>query len=153
MTLGFIKKLSFPVLLMAVVSCGSYDDDTATGMSEESPGCPEFNSFETRLSSQLSFSGVKCEGEERADEYICDKGHWLITIDNLNSCTNEGICTKILVSPVVAELNESSVGRSPEYGCTYQMRPLSPVSVEQSELMLRYEVHVLPGHLPEVLPK
>ena len=136
------------MLLVSLIACGSDTDDSAKVVEvpeEESIECPDFDSFETRLRSNLLIAGERCED--------CQQDQWLVTIDNQNTCTSDGICTKIFVSPVISDLTESSVSLPPDLGCTYDMNPLGPLSSEQLEEMKKHEVRVLEGENPEVFLK
>lgn len=67
--------------------------------------------FSTRLNDTLSISGEKCRGNETTESYgngdLCNAGQYLISIDNVNFCTNN-ICTTNVVTPIVAELINSN---------------------------------------------
>lgn len=70
------------------------------------------SSFSTQINNKLSISGRVCSGGERAlglKNTICDKGQWLVTVDNMNVCSDEGMCTEIAVPSFVAELERADV--------------------------------------------
>lgn len=137
------------ILLVSLIACGSDSDDrnevVAESPEEETMECPYFDSFETRLRSNLLIAGERCQD--------CERDQWLITIDNQNTCTSDGICTKIYVSPVIAELTESSVSNPPQQGCIFDMNPEGPLSNDQLQVMEKHEVRVFDDREPEVFLK
>lgn len=160
-----MKVLLLFLVLQLSVACGSDDDDSdnvVIGTPEEQTAeCPDFHSFETRLRTNLLISGVECSGGEileipgeNGPEIIeCQRNQWLVTVDNQNTCTIDGVCTEIFVTPVVSNLTEASVSNPPERGCSYDIVPLGPLTPEQLQEVRQHEIRVPEEGVPEVIPR
>lgn len=140
MSFKLLLTLLLSLSLFTVVSCGSDDDDDSgpnPPLLEEGPGGPigSIRDFDTRLSPNLRISGQRCEGGETTNDpqhptQTCDRDEWLVTVDNDNTCTADGICTEIFVFPFVAELDRQEEEDTTEF-VYYEIEPESPV--EQDE--------------------
>ena len=99
-------------------------------------------SFNTKIHNNLSISGRICKGGERGfglDETICEKNQWLVTVDNMNVCSDEGMCTEIAVPPFVAELERANIITITTYAF-YDIVPTTPVSKDVSKILETYWV-------------
>lgn len=67
-------------------------------------------SFFQRLSPDLSLSGLRCKGGELSEvsERVCEKGQWLVMLDNINSCV-EDRCTELHVPAFIAKLKRIDI--------------------------------------------
>lgn len=100
--------MRFLLMLFLLSSCGD-----ETGYSNKNQGIPQeeqstdIRRFSTRLTNNLLISGERCFGGEQTDvegqTYTCTAGDYLVTVDNINSCTPEG-CTEVKVVPVIGSL-------------------------------------------------
>jgi hypothetical protein len=125
------------------------------------PLCPIETSFNTRLSDQLLISGVRCRGGETTQYidstgveriFICQKGQWLVTVDNVNTCAPNGGCTEIGVFPFVSVLKKTSDSSLPDQ-CTYLIKAVSPISDETRQDLNRYQVRFYDDQSPLVIPR
>lgn len=69
-------------------------------------------SFHTRIHNKLAISGNVCHGGETTnglDEEVCQKGQWLVNVDNINTCSDEGWCTEMAAPTFIAELDRANV--------------------------------------------
>lgn len=123
------------------------------------PECPGQTSFNTRLSNNLLISGFKCAGGETTEVvnsdgttrvFVCRQGQWMVTIDNINSCTPAGGCTEVGVTPVISVLDRTS-GSNPPEQCHYDMEPISPISPQQRLIMDHHEVIFYSDRDPRVI--
>ena len=95
------------LLLLLLFSCGDETGYSLTNnpVNEEEPS--SIQRFSTRLTNNLLISGVICQGGEQTDVegqvQTCTGGDYLVTVDNVNSCTPEG-CTDVYVVPIIASL-------------------------------------------------
>jgi hypothetical protein len=121
--------MPFVLILLFILSCG---DNTRRNnfpdqIQEETINPFPFNQFKTRLTNSLEISGVECLGGEVLEvsgEFVCDKGDWLITVDQQNRCTSMG-CTEIFVWPIIGSLTIASTTDTVIF---YNIIPLIPVS-------------------------
>jgi hypothetical protein len=100
------------------------------------------SSFNTKIHNKLSISGRLCKGGERGfglDEIICEKNQWLVTVDNMNVCSDEGMCTEIAVPPFVAELERANVITITTMAF-YDIVPANPVSKDLQKILQTYWV-------------
>lgn len=105
--------------------------------------------FATRLTSKLSISGHQCLGGEVAiaqmsgewSDYKCSAREWLITVDNLNYCSEEGYCTEIAVGPFIAKLKRSPLKKS-EFYIYHKIVPTIPVSPEVRWILRQHWLRV-----------
>ena len=129
-----MTKLMFTFVfasLIALQGCGHDDDDN------DSPGRQQqeenLGNFSTRLDNNLLIAGKKCDGNETTEyggqTYNCERDEWLVTIDNVNTCTDDGLCTEIGVPAIVAEFDIQEV-TAPEYAL-FKIDPESPVTPAQ----------------------
>lgn len=125
------------------------------------PACPVETEFETRLNNQLLIEGVRCRGGETTEVehddgtssvYVCRRGQWLVTVDNINTCTDEGLCTEIFVFPIITNLSRAG-NSNPPYQCTYNFWPRSPASHEQRRIMRDHQVRFSRDTEPVVIRK
>ncbi|MCM2349256.1 MAG: hypothetical protein NDI69_04490 [Bacteriovoracaceae bacterium] len=123
------------------------------------PECPAQTAFNTRLSNNLLIRGVKCTGGETTEVinndgtvrvFVCRPGQWLVTVDNINTCSPAGGCTEIGVAPVISVLERTS-GSNPPEQCHYEMEPISPVTPDQRQIMDHHEVIFYDDRDPQVI--
>lgn len=143
------KKLLLMSSLILLFACGSDDDDEDL-VNIELPQEEEVESFSTRLSSTLLIAGTRCEGNETTIdatgmEVGCEKDNWLITIDNVNTCSADStICTEVAVTPIVAELDRNDRIDVSDESTFFEIDPVSAVTPEQSEIaddyLVRFEL-------------
>lgn len=95
--------------------------------------------FHTQIHEQLSVSGVICRGGETVygSEKECLKGEWLVTVDNLNLCSRDGICTQIHVSPFIAKLQKADVISITTISF-YDVIPLTPITEDVALVLETY---------------
>ncbi len=155
----FFVVLSFVV----VVACGgdgydSEDDDDNDIQNDQFPQEENVTDFSTRLTTNLLIAGKKCQGTETTTDaggatVTCARDQWLITLDDANTCTPEGICTEIAVVPFVAELDRSDRIELPSF-TYFQIDPLSAVTQAQEDkiddFLVRFD---LQEENAEVVPK
>lgn len=129
-------KTLFFLFTFMVVSCS---DDTGYSLTnnptnEEEPRVP-IVTFSTRLTNNLLISGVRCNGGEQTDvqgqTFTCLSGDYLVTVDNINTCTPEG-CTEVQVVPVIAALLGTGGDASTAF---YDIRPSIPVTSLQAAIL------------------
>lgn len=125
------------------------------------PACPVETNFSTRLNTELAISGVRCRGGETLEVqndngttsvYVCRTNQWLVTVDNVNTCTNDGICTEIDVPPAIANLRRSSNSNPPQQ-CTFNMNNTTPLSLEQRFYLNTHQVRFWSDRPPVVIPR
>lgn len=141
--------------LVMFVGCGSDDDDadrsTIPQQEEDTGGGNGDNGdgdgsqallrdFNTRLSPSLAVKGERCQGGETLEDpeapaETCDRDEWLVTIDNDNTCTENGdICTEIFVYPFIAKLDRSETRTTDQYNF-YRIDPESPIQQDEREVI------------------
>lgn len=145
-----MKKLSLILSLAALVSCGGdNDDDNDDLQNEQFPQEETVSSFSTRLSNNLLIAGTRCEGSETTTDsngatVTCARDQWLITVDNVNTCTPAGACTEIGVIPFVAELDREDRVTVPEY-TFFEIDPISSVTASQAntvdDYLVRFDIN------------
>lgn len=125
------------------------------------PLCPVETEFSTRLNNQLLIEGVRCRGGETtevlnedgsSDIFVCRRGQWLVTVDNINTCTDEGLCTEIFVFPVITSLIRAG-NSNPPAQCTFNFGPRSPASPSQRSIMNAHQVRFSRDTEPVVIRK
>lgn len=125
------------------------------------PACPVETAFSTRLNNQLLIGGVRCRGGETTEVlnedgssqiFTCRRGQWLVTVDNINTCTDDGLCTEIFVFPIITSLSRAGNSNPPEQ-CTFNFQPRSPASPSQRELMNEHQVRFSRDTEPVVIRK
>lgn len=139
------KHLALIISLSCLLACGSDDDDDEDLVNIELPQEEEIESFSTRLSPTLLIAGARCEGNEttidaNGAQVGCEKDNWLITIDNVNTCTPEGACTEVAVVPIVAELDRNDRIDISDESTFFEIDPVSAVTAIQSEIANDYLV-------------
>lgn len=139
-------NLTLIISLSILISCGSDDDDDEDLFNIQLPQEEEIGNFSTRLSPNLLIAGVRCEGNETTidatgAEVSCEKDKWLVTLDNVNTCTADGTtCTEVAVVPIVAELDRNDrIDVSDEF-TFFEIDPVSAVTATQSEIADDYLV-------------
>lgn len=108
-------------------------------------------SFATQINSQLSISGQKCKGDESSGvgHRICEAGQWLITLDNINHCSEDG-CTELFVPAFIAKLKRVNI-ITPTTIAFFEMIPKDRVSYQQRQILSRYWVQFNLNGAPVVL--
>jgi hypothetical protein len=163
-----MKTLSWKTLLMilalaSLTACGgdgynSDDDDDDDVTNEQFPQEENVNEFSTRLTPTLLIAGKRCEGTETTTDatgtnVTCAKDKWLVTLDDANTCTPQGLCTEIGVVPFVAELDRSDRIELPRF-TYFQIDPLSAVTPTQEDKIDDFLVKFdLQDENAEVVPK
>ena len=145
-----MKKMTVLLLLAALASCGGdNNDDDDNILNEQLPQEEEVKSFSTRLNNNLLIAGTRCEGAETTTDangatVTCQRDQWLITLDNVNTCTPEGACTEIGVIPFVAELDRDDRVTVPEF-TFFEIDPLSAVTPAQEntidDYLVRFDIN------------
>ena len=144
-----MKKLALILSLAALVSCGGDDDDNDDPENEQFPQEENVSSFSTRINNNLLIAGTRCEGSETTTDsggrtVTCARNQWLITLDNVNTCTPAGACTEIGVIPFVAELDRVDRVTVPEY-TFFEIDPISSVSATQAntvdDYLVRFDIN------------
>ncbi len=139
------KQMAMILSLCVLFSCGSDDDDSDDLVNLELPQEEEIGSFSTRLSPTLLIAGVRCEGNETTTDATgaqvgCEKDNWLVTIDDVNTCTTDGICTEVAVTPFVAELDRNDRVDVSDELTFFEIDPVSAVTPNQAEIANDYLV-------------
>lgn len=137
-----MKTRNTLVLFLTLLSLASCGEDYSGGDRDEAPTQQEETfgirpqSFSTRLSPTLLIAGVKCRGDETTEPngngVICQAEQYLISVDNVNICTN-GICTNNVVTPIVGELIDTNA-RTPGF-TVYEIDAKSPVTTIQENIL------------------
>jgi hypothetical protein len=94
--------------------------------------------FSTRLGPELLIAGERCEGSEfvvaGGRRVACERDQWLITIDNVNQCNPQGLCTNFAVQPIIAEREMIDILTVEQY-TFYRFNPVSPISEERRRVL------------------
>lgn len=141
------------LFLLVCVSCGDYSRDRPYVFPPEAQEGSAFpyNDFSTRLRNDLLISGDLCVGGEVVDgagqTYTCNEGQWLVTVDNVNTCTPQG-CTDIYVPPLIASLRASSGDTGTTF---YDLIPINPVGTETSNILNSVLLRSRPPEEPRVM--
>lgn len=146
-----LLNLLLALSLVMFVGCGSDDDDSDPSpppqLEEDTGGENNTNDdrntddaanvrdFDTRLDPNLAVSGERCQGGETLEpalnsDEVCKRDEWLISVDNVNTCTPGGACTEEGVIPFIAKLDRSETRTSEQFHF-YRIDPESPVSAGQ----------------------
>lgn len=143
------------LLLFLFNSCGGdftgySNDELGESNQEESQNLPDFS---TRLTNDLLIAGRQCRGGEtalsRGETFNCEPSQWLVTVDNINTCTPEG-CTEIEVEPTIATLESTSAQANIEF---FDLRSSIPVTTETSNILNGVTVRFGDNQAPRVLFK
>jgi len=135
--------------LAALAACGGDNDDDDNVFNEEIPQEEEVSNFSTRLNNNLLIAGTRCEGTETTTDasgatVTCERDQWLITLDNVNTCTPAGACTEVGVIPFVAELDRAARVTVPEY-TYFEIDPVSAVTPAQAntidDYLVRFDIN------------
>jgi hypothetical protein len=125
---------------------GNGDDDGSDGddgNDEDRPAGPWGDEFETRINNNLKIEGEKCQGGETFEDLdtgetrVCEADQWMVTVDDQNTCGDEGICTQIFVPPFLARLEEDRRTRRYQY---LEIKPEQPVRDGITEVLEQYLV-------------
>lgn len=144
-----MKKILFLLTLTALISCGSDNDDDNDLVNEQLPQEEEVTNFSTRINDRLLIAGQRCEGGENVldangQQATCERDQWLITLDNVNTCTAGGACTEVGVVPFIAELDREDRVSVPEY-TFFEIDPLSAVTTDQEntidDYLVRFDIN------------
>jgi hypothetical protein len=114
------------LFLNIIHACSNaHQQETATPGNQEGESVTEFS---TRLNPRLMFTGNICEGTEsvwyREQQYFCEKGQWLVVVDNVNSCNTEAECTEVAVEPTIMKLHQN-------INTHFELLPVSPLRKDQ----------------------
>ena len=134
------NKNIFFLLLLIIVACGDGSggyDGSSRGEPSQAEQEVEAQDFSTRLSNQLLIAGDNCDGGETIEidgrELVCSSNQWLITIDNVNTCSASGDCTESEIDPFIGEVQQVD-DASPDY-IFYQIIPRTEISLEQQNVL------------------
>lgn len=131
--------------------CGQADSNHQMGeQREEDNSLPDFN---TRLTNNLLIAGDQCAGTESTESegqtFNCESTEWLITVDNINTCTPEG-CTEIFVPPIIGILVPTSSQGNTSF---FDIEESIPVREGVSAILESVTVRFRPNEAPLVLFK
>ena len=130
----------FSLGLITLAACGDDDDSNNDPINVQLPQEEEVDTFSTRLTPNLLVAGTRCNGGETiTDEttdttYTCDRDNWLVTVDNINTCNAEGVCTEAAVLPFIAELDRTDRVSVPEFSY-FEIDPLMPIAPGQQDIV------------------
>jgi hypothetical protein len=141
-------------IFFLIISCGGditgYSNDELGEQRQEDSGLPDFS---TRLTNNLLIEGERCRGGEATESegqvFICEADQWLITVDNINTCTPEG-CTDIKVIPIIAQLIGVSTQGNTDF---FDIAPAIPVSEQVDDTLENVTVRFRSNEVPLVLFK
>lgn len=105
------------------------------------------NRFHTRIHNKLAISGFLCKGGEEAfglEGEVCQAGEWLINVDNINVCSDDGMCTEMYAPSFIANLERANIF-IPHKGEFFDIVPVSKVSGEVNKILKKYWLHDLGG--------
>ncbi|MFL5783960.1 MAG: hypothetical protein ACJ76H_05065 [Bacteriovoracaceae bacterium] len=140
------KNLVPVTIFVIVTACGGSGGGYGGGGKGGGQSEQAVSNFSTRINDSLAISGQKCNGTETTTDSngqsaTCNQGQWLVTLDNVNTCTNGTACTQVAVTPFVADLNPTTDSRDP--GATfYDIVPDSSVSTAIATAIDQFEVRV-----------
>lgn len=134
------NKLILLLFLLLAIACG--DDGYGGGSSRSSPP-PETEEtiepvdFSTRLNNQLLIAGENCSGGEttevNGERVICSSNQWLITIDDVNTCSASGACTEVGIFPIIGEVQEIDIN-DPIFRF-FAIIPRSEITIQQQNIL------------------
>jgi hypothetical protein len=98
-------------------------------------------SFSTRLSADLEISGKRCFGGEPSgvSRKNCSIGEWLLTLDDINHCGENGACTEAFVFPFIVDLVRVEIV-SPKTIAFYKIQPKDRISLHDRMELSKYWV-------------
>ncbi len=97
--------------------------------------------FHTRIHNKLAISGHLCKGGEVTfDEEVCQQGQWMVNVDNVNYCSDEGMCTQMATPSFIAELERANIF-IPHEGEYFDIVPVSKVSMDVNQILKKYWLH------------
>lgn len=139
------------LMLLYCVGCGQADSNHQLGEArEEDNGLPDFS---TRLTNNLLIAGIQCDGNESTESegqtYNCNSTEWLITVDNINTCTPEG-CTEVFVPPIIGILVPTSAQGDTDF---FDIEESIPVREGVTAILDSVTVRFRPIEAPLVLFK
>jgi hypothetical protein len=125
---------------------GSYGSNDGGGSGSGNEEEEEITNFSTRINNNLLIAGAKCNGGETTTDAngntaTCKNGQWLITLDNVNRCSDGGGCTEIGVVPFVGDLKETTGPSIPEANF-FEIVPVSAVPARTTNTIDDYLVVV-----------
>jgi hypothetical protein len=152
--MAMLKRWFVLLPFCLLVSCGDFfiaDSNHQKGEPQlEDNALPDFS---TRLTNDLLVSGDQCQGGETTDSegevFVCESTQWLITVDNINTCTPEG-CTEVAVVPTIGILEPVSTQEDFQY---FDIRASIPVSAAVEAILERVTVRFGGNEAPQVLFK
>ncbi len=138
-------------MFLYCAGCGQADSNHQLGEErEEDNSLPDFS---TRLTNNLLIAGDQCLGNESTESegqtYNCESTEWLITVDNINTCTPEG-CTEVFVPPVIGILVPTSSQDDTDF---FEIEESIPVREGVSAILESVTVRFRPNEAPLVLFK
>jgi hypothetical protein len=134
-----------------LTSCGEDIYSNDPGAPQQETAETQIQNFNTRLTNQLLISGTRCLGGETVDAegqtHTCDSGNYLVTVDNVNTCTPEG-CTDVIVEPIIAGLLGPGSSDSSNF---FEIVPISPVSNPVEGILENVLLRTRPLEAPRVI--
>lgn len=113
----------------------------------------ESTRFHTRIHNKLAISGHLCKGGEVTfDEEVCQKGQWMINVDNINVCSEEGMCTEMYAPDFIGELERANIF-IPHEGNYFDIVPVSKVNGDVDKILRKYWLHDMDGKTKVVKKK
>lgn len=136
------------ILISLFIFSGCGDDYSG---SSRSPTAEEAearfpDNFSTRLNNELLVAGTRCNGGETTEingqVTMCEQNQWLITVDNVNTCTDDGVCTKIFSPPFIGNIlrqEETDINFS-----YFDLFSVNGANVTQQQILQRVRVKCNP---------
>ncbi|HXH31491.1 MAG TPA: hypothetical protein VNJ01_11805 [Bacteriovoracaceae bacterium] len=154
------RNLLLGLGLITLISCGVESEDnseTTTPGPAPTPQQETVPDFSTRLNNNFLVSGLKCNGGETTESngtiFTCQRNQWLIKLDDINVCRDDGACTEADVIPFVAQLDQQDIIAAPEY-TFFEIKPVSPVTNQQAaradDVWVRFDLN---SDTAEVVPR
>ncbi len=149
-----MRKIFLLITMLIFSGCGGdstgYSNHQQGEQREEDNSLPDFS---TRLTNNLLIAGTQCEGDEstesRGQTFNCNSREWLVTVDNINSCTPEG-CTEVSVIPIIGILVATSSQGDTNF---YDVEASIPVNDQITNILKSVTVRFRPNELPRVMFK
>lgn len=146
-------KFIFFMFLIVLVSCGESGVSSNHQLGEQREDDNSLPDFSTRLTNNLLIAGEQCSGDESTESqgqtFNCESDEWLITVDNLNTCTPEG-CTEVQVVPVIGILVPTSSQGETDF---FDIEASIPVNDNITNTLETVTVRFRPNESPLVLFK